>query len=147
MTEKKHQEDMTTGEAQCGLYNLDTNQWTELPPIEYEWDRNAVNTFHSKTLFDGNDAVYLYSSGEFEKLNLNQGKWEKTGIKWPYDAGKIWMENECEMRAVCYNQQTVKIYHLDLRQKQKEWKGEAIDFNVRGAALTRIKSQHTQFIW
>ena len=142
---------MTTGEAQCGLYNLDTNQWTELPPVEYQWDTNQVESFHSKTMFDGNDAVYLWgTSGEFEKLNLNQRKWEKTGIKWPHygfdTTCKIWMENECEMRAVSYNQQTVKIYHLDLREKQKEWKVEATDVNTRGAALTKISSKHTQFI-
>lgn len=155
-TEEVAFDHMDRHKARCGLYNFDNNRWTDLPPFEYECDPNA-NTFSCKTLFDGNDTVYLWGTDrKFSKLGLNQVQWEKTDITLPFltfgTTWVAWMESGCIMRVVARSTtnpwgttneaETMQIHNLDLRMRRKEWTSYEVDISV-----LMESAGYTQFVW
>ena len=115
-------------QSDCALYSLNTNEWTSLPAVSYDYDPNG-NNFSCNTCYDGDSAVYLWSHSSEQmgvlRLDLNGTEWQQTGIEFPPRTGCLWMETP---HVLCVSDWNIKTVHcLDLRVKQKTWTQKHVD--------------------
>ena len=125
-------------EATCGLYSFANEAWTDLPSVPSEADS-------CKTLFDGNDAVYLWNTDALRprfyptcyRMNLSRGQWLKTSIDLPlerYGVWKGWIEDGHAMRILAAGMLNdddpdlqLDVWSLDLRSNGQQWRQESVD--------------------
>eukprot|EP01084_Bolivina_argentea_P234355 394551_1 len=140
-------------ETQCGIYNMNNNNWTVIKPFKYsKMPNNLMSFYNSSTCYDSNDdCIYVYShcidtADEMktaQRYDSHKDKWEEISDKNKAWFGGLWTNGEILLGYDRWVHGNGKLttYRLDLRDNTKKWMTEEIEFQ----GISRDESQWFRF--
>ena len=135
---------------QCGLFNIDTHDWTDIKNYNYNVIMPHASSFNFSVCHNNDDCVYVYdhTMNYTFKCDLNKNEWYtiaqdvKMKDEFGYDCMMIaFWYNDCILYGLSYPQWPgigggalappklrYQLMSLDLRDKDRKWNVNRIDF-------------------
>ena len=132
------------GSTQCGIFNINTHDWSDIKDFNYLKWSNTQNSFDCSVCYDNDDVIYVYDHALWNnytsKCDLNKNKW------YTISNGKA--IGDSELIAFWYSDSMLygltyparfarrnipntryQLVTLDLRDKDRKWNVNSVDFD------------------